>query len=178
MDTFKYVVVAFVVVALIADIPPLNVCSPVQVLVLPRFKEATTFPVVGVIVRVPSELDTDPTLAQTPEESSKHPPVNLIPFANVEDAFADEMIAPDPEIFNPPPARVIPDEKVEVADAPLTLRYPARSRLPPSLVEVPVLDTYIYEVVASVVVAKYEVRFPRVEDAIERIPTLVEVGVR
>ena len=42
--------------------PELKVCKAVQVLALPRFSEATTAPVVGLIVSVPSELVTDLTV--------------------------------------------------------------------------------------------------------------------
>jgi len=67
------------------EVDRLKVCPPVQVLALARFKEATTFPVVGLIVRVPSELETD----ETPETRqapliAKHPVVALIPLAKVE----------------------------------------------------------------------------------------------
>ena len=43
------------------EVERLKVWPPVQVLAFPRFKEATTAPVVGEIVRVPSLLETDET---------------------------------------------------------------------------------------------------------------------
>ena len=43
------------------EVDRLKVWPPVQVLALARFKEATTLPVVGEMVKVPSELETDPT---------------------------------------------------------------------------------------------------------------------
>ena len=43
------------------EVERLNVWPPIQVLAFPRFKEATTAPVVGEIVRVPSEFETDET---------------------------------------------------------------------------------------------------------------------
>ena len=49
------------------DANPLNCCSPVHRLLLPRFNAATTAPVVGVIVNVPSALDTEVTPAAPPE---------------------------------------------------------------------------------------------------------------
>ena len=44
----------------------LKVCAAVQVLALPKSKEATTSPVVGKIVNVPSLLETETTLAVPP----------------------------------------------------------------------------------------------------------------
>ena len=81
MPTEKYVVVAFVVVEftmvklvmveveLLTRIPELKVCRAVQVLALPRLREATTDPVVGDMVRVPSEFATEdtPVVRQVPE---------------------------------------------------------------------------------------------------------------
>ena len=71
------------------EVDRLKVCPPVQVLALARFKEATTFPVVGEMVKVPSEFETD----ETPETRqapliAKHPVVALIPLAKV--------LVPDP----------------------------------------------------------------------------------
>ncbi len=70
--TARYVVVASVEVAnrlkrrsieedAVARSPALNVWSAVQVLGFERFKDATTFPVVGEIESVPSALVTEVT---------------------------------------------------------------------------------------------------------------------
>lgn len=53
-------------VAPVADTPPIDmlvpkVCFAVQVCAFPRFRDATTDPVVGEIVRLPSELLTELT---------------------------------------------------------------------------------------------------------------------
>ena len=63
----------------------MKVCLPVQVLALPRFKEATTPPVFGEMVSVPSALVTEdtPVVRHVPF-TAKHPDVALIPLENVE----------------------------------------------------------------------------------------------
>ena len=65
----------------------------------------------------PGEVDP-PVPAHCPEGISKHPDVNLIPFANVEVAV-DVLINEPPEIVNPldddNPAADMPPAKVEVA---------------------------------------------------------------
>jgi hypothetical protein len=43
-----------------------KVCVPVHVLALPKFRIATTAPVVGEMVRVPSLLETDVTVGAAP----------------------------------------------------------------------------------------------------------------
>jgi hypothetical protein len=45
-----------------------NVCAPVQVFAWPSAREATTAPVVGEIVTVPSLFDTDDTVAPPAHE--------------------------------------------------------------------------------------------------------------
>ena len=72
-------------VPLFTRIPPVYVWRAVQVLAFPRLSEATTAPVVGEIVSVPSELETDetPVATQLPLYV-RHPVVRLIPLANVD----------------------------------------------------------------------------------------------
>ena len=67
------------------EVDRLKVCPPVQVLALVRLREAITAPVVGEMVRVPSEFETDetPAVRQVPL-IAKHPVVALMPLANVE----------------------------------------------------------------------------------------------
>ena len=67
------------------EVDRLKVCPPVQVLMFPRLRDATTAPVVGEMVRVPSEFETDetPAVRQVPL-IAKHPVVALMPLANVE----------------------------------------------------------------------------------------------
>ena len=67
------------------EVDRLKVCPPVQVLALVRLREAITAPVVGEMVRVPSEFETDetPAVRQVPF-MAKHPVVALMPLANVE----------------------------------------------------------------------------------------------
>ena len=66
----------------------LIVCWAVHVLAFPTFKDATTAPVVGEIVRDVSPAETDETpRARHPPLSAKHPPVRLMPFANVDEAL-------------------------------------------------------------------------------------------
>jgi hypothetical protein len=48
-------------VELLTRIPPVKVCNAVQVLAFARLREATTDPVVGDMVSVPSELETEET---------------------------------------------------------------------------------------------------------------------
>ena|SRR3989338_3168398 len=78
------------------EVDRLKVCPPVQVLALARFKEATTLPVVGEIVRVPSELETEPTpvVRQVPF-MAKHPVVALMPLAKVEVPVPPTLMTPD-----------------------------------------------------------------------------------
>lgn len=60
---------------------------PVQVLALPRLRDATTAPEVGLMVRVPSAFETEvtpPVPRQTPF-TAKQPAVMLKPFAAVVD---------------------------------------------------------------------------------------------
>ena len=66
----------------------LMVCWAVQVLALPRFKEATTAPVVGEIVKVPSEFETEdtPVTRQAPS-MAKQPSESVMPFEKVEEAL-------------------------------------------------------------------------------------------
>ena len=58
--------------------PALKVWAAVQVLAWPRFNEAITEPVVGEMVKVPSELATDetPPWMQVPPVSLKQPAVS------------------------------------------------------------------------------------------------------
>ena len=95
VETFKYVEVAWVEVELVAMSPPLNVCSAVQVFLLPRLMDATTFPVVGEIVRVPSELATEETpRARHDPLIEKHPAARLIPFENDDDPVPWTLMMP------------------------------------------------------------------------------------
>ena len=67
------------------EVERLNVCPPVQVLALARFKEATTAPVVGETVRVPSLLETEVTpLVRQEPPMAKHPAARLTPLVNDE----------------------------------------------------------------------------------------------
>ena len=99
-DTSREVEVAFVLVALtitrfvmvdvalFARMPPVKVCNALQLLALARLRDATTVPVVGLMVSVLSELDTELTAPPDPPThvplTAKHPVVTLIPFANVD----------------------------------------------------------------------------------------------
>ena len=58
-----FTVTRFVIVdvELFTRIPAFRVWSAVQVFAFPRFKEATTFPVVGEMVNVPSAFETEVT---------------------------------------------------------------------------------------------------------------------
>jgi len=86
----RYVDVAWV------EVERLNVWPPVQVLGLARFKEATTFPVVGETVRVPSEFATEPTPVTRQEPLiAKHPVVALMPFAKVEVPVPPTLMMPE-----------------------------------------------------------------------------------
>ena len=76
--------------------PELKVSSAVQVLALPRLSEATTAPVVGLMVKVPSELVTDETPVTKHEPFlEKQPSVRLKPLFNVE-------VAPESKVMFPP----------------------------------------------------------------------------
>ena len=76
--------------------PDENVCNAVQVLALARFKDATTAPVVGLMVRVLSVLVTDETPVIKHEPFlEKQPSVRLKPLFNVE-------VAPDSKVMFPP----------------------------------------------------------------------------
>ena len=92
----------------------LNLCRAVQTLALAGFKEATTAPVVGEMVREPSELET--------EETAPPPAVRQEPLISLKQ----------------PPEREMPPEKVEVAAVPKTSRYEVRS--PAARVEVAVVE--------------------------------------
>src|SRR3989344_7462864 len=77
-------------------IKSLIVWSPVQVLALARLREAITAPVVGEMVRVPSELETEdtPEVRQDPL-MAKHPVVALMPLAKVEVPVPPTLMTPD-----------------------------------------------------------------------------------
>ena len=78
------------------EVDRLKVCPPVQVLALARLRDAMTFPVVGEIVRVPSELETEPTPVVRQEPFiAKHPVVALMPLAKVEVPVPPTLITPD-----------------------------------------------------------------------------------
>ena len=137
-DTYRLVEVADVEVevtiirlvmveeAELTRMPAFRVWRAVHVLALPRFKDATTAPVVGEMVSVPLELETE---EMAPERhvplTATHPAVTLSPLANVEDAAVEVMLS---RFAASPPVKV----EVEVT-APDTLRNPCR-------VEVPVVD--------------------------------------
>ena len=122
-------------VALLASIPPVRVWSAVQVLALVRLREATTAPVVGEMVRVPSELVTEVTVAPDPEMqapfTAKQPLAMFNPFPKVEVAVVEVMLR---RFAANPPVNV----EVEVI-APDTLRKPCS-------VEVPVVLPWMVEV--------------------------------
>lgn len=83
---------------------------------LPTLSEAITAPVVGEIVRLPSELATEVTALLPPTHvpfTAKQPVVKLIPLAKVEDAVVEVR-------FNI--VALIPPPNVEVA-APETLSW-------------------------------------------------------
>lgn len=76
--------------------PALKVCNAVQVLGFVRFNEATTSPVVGVMVNVPSELATEETPVTKHEPFlAKQPSVRFSPLFSVE-------VAPDVNWMLPP----------------------------------------------------------------------------
>ena len=67
-----------------------------------------------------------PVPAQVPEESSKHPPDNRIPLANVE--VADEVLISEPPVIVSPleeekPAAANPSATVEVPVLPASSKY-------------------------------------------------------
>src|SRR3989338_7570222 len=67
------------------EVERLKVWPPVQVLAFPRLREAITAPVVGEIVRVLSEFETEPTpVVRQDPLIAKHPVVALMPLAKVE----------------------------------------------------------------------------------------------
>ena len=91
------VVVPLVAVRLVM-VAEAKVCCWVQLLPLPRFKEATTAPVVGEITRVPSVLETEstapvPALMQVPP-TAKQPPDKLRPLPKVEVAVEEAIKEP------------------------------------------------------------------------------------
>lgn len=62
-----------------------NCCNALQVLALLRLSDATTSPVVGEMVREPSELATEETTPLRHDAPTlKQPPVSWMPFAKVE----------------------------------------------------------------------------------------------
>ena len=78
------------------EVDRLKVCPPVQVLALARLRDAMTFPVVGEIVRVPSELETEPTPVVRQEPFiAKHPVVALMPLAKVEVPVPPTLMTPE-----------------------------------------------------------------------------------
>src|SRR3989338_4431793 len=78
------------------EVERLKVCPPVQVLAFPRLREAITAPVVGEMVRVPSELETEPTpVVRQDPLIAKHPVVALMPLANVEVPVPPTLMTPD-----------------------------------------------------------------------------------
>ena len=82
--------VAFTIVRLvIVDEAALITCPAVHVLAWARFKDATTAPVVGEMVSVPSLLETevtDPEVLRHVPFTAKQPAERLMPFAKVDDA--------------------------------------------------------------------------------------------
>ena len=71
------------------EVDRLKVCPPVQTLALARLREAMTLPVVGEMVKVPSEFETEPTPVTRQEPLiAKQPVVALMPLAKV--------LVPDP----------------------------------------------------------------------------------
>ena len=81
----RLVVVAEVVVAVSAVRPPANVVeAAVQILLFARFKDATTFPAVGLITRVPSVFVTEVTV---PPPAPEIAPQTTFPAASVVSAF-------------------------------------------------------------------------------------------
>ena len=133
-DTARLVVVAFVEVelmierlvsVLLAELtkPAFNVCTAVHVFACPRLSDATTLPVVGETVSVPSELVTELTLPPPPAVIhtlliATHPPVRFSPLFHV-DVAPDALMMDPPESVMPllearPPVE-IPPINVEVA---------------------------------------------------------------
>src|SRR3989338_7491528 len=72
--------------------PALKVWSASHRLALAMLREETTDPVVGEIVKEPSELETEvtPPETQDPKISLKQPPDSWIPFAKVEVAEVEK----------------------------------------------------------------------------------------
>lgn len=144
----------------------LKVCNPVQVLALARFKEATTAPVVGEMVRVLSEFETEETAPPPPTQVpliAKQPAEILNPLLAVEVALEVSCRLP-PVITIPlpvesPPA-IKPPVRVEVAE--LVWRIP-----PPEIVS-PLVEERPPALVEAIPPAKVEV---------ELFPKRVEVAV-
>ena len=92
----------------------LNCCRAVQLLALPRFREAKTAPVVGDMVRVLLEAVTDETPPTQVLPMEKQPPVRLIPLAKVEVAMVERTLRR---------FVCIPQAKVEVAVVEVAVKY-------------------------------------------------------
>ena len=73
----------------------MKICRPVHVFTFARLRDATTAPVVGEIVRVPSALDTEDTAPPPPPTqtpfTAKQPLVRLKPTFEEEVAVAPMM---------------------------------------------------------------------------------------
>ncbi|MEM2947094.1 MAG: hypothetical protein QXN96_02510 [Candidatus Bathyarchaeia archaeon] len=81
----------------LTKIPALKVCRAVQVLGFERLRDAATAPVVGEMVNVPSEFETEDTpVMRHPEALAKHPEEMVMPFAKDEVELDVEVIAPPP----------------------------------------------------------------------------------
>ena len=77
------------------EVERLKVCPPVQVLALARLREAITLPVVGEMVRVPSELETEPTpVVRQDPLIAKQPVVALMPLAKVDVPVPPTLMMP------------------------------------------------------------------------------------
>lgn len=120
----RLVVVADVVVALPMVRPLTKVeDAGVQMLALARLREAMTLPVVGEMVRVESEFDTDETAPDTHVPLMlKQPFARLRPLANDEDAAVEVMFS---RFAARPPVKV----EVEVT-APNTFKNPWSVEVP------------------------------------------------
>ena len=123
--------------------PALKVWATLQVLAWPRFKEAITEPVVGEMVKVPSEFVTDetPPWMQVPPVSLKQPAVSWMPLEKV-------LVAAVP-VTERLPAILTPPAKVLVAEVPATFKLlvtesvpmvevaPARASIVPVAIKAP-----------------------------------------
>ena len=160
----------------------LIVCWAVQVLALPRFKEATTAPVVGEMVKVPSELETDetPVGMQTPS-MAKQPSAIVMPFAKVEEAVVPRTsmvrakAAPPTVVVDMPTPKLVETSSWEVEAAEVTARL---VEVAPTLMRLVIVEEaestvrlpLIARLVAVALVPEKLVTFKSVDEAVEVSP--------